>query len=62
MVRNCNIMVRNGQCIIRNGNSLVRNGNFKNGTKWLWYEMTVYDTYMSQGILSPRITAVLNVK
>ena len=42
MVRNCNIMVRNGQCMVRNGNSLVRNGNLGYGTKWLWYEMTVY--------------------
>ena len=42
MVRNCNIMVRNGQCMVRNGNSLVRNGNLIYGTKWLWYEMTVY--------------------
>ena len=42
MVRNCNIMVRNGQCMVRNGNSLVRNGNMIYGTKWLWYEMTVY--------------------
>ena len=35
-------MVRNGQCMVRNGNSLVRNGNLIYGTKWLWYEMTVY--------------------
>ena len=42
MVRNCNIMVRNGQCMVRNSNSLVQNGNFIYGTKWLWYEMTVY--------------------
>ena len=42
-------MVQNGQCMVWNGNDLVQNGNIIYGMKWLWYEMTVYQSnHMSQ--------------
>ena len=50
--------------MVRNGSPMVRNGIRKYGTKWLWYEVTVYhlknDVVVFETLSTERGLSILN--